>query len=114
MDPIGLGLEQFDEIGAHRLTQNELTIDPSGELDGAAFEDARGLGEAIASHPALTSCMASRLFAFGAGSTVAANDRDVRRLAAGGDDVRVMLAALVRSELFRRARAVDDADGGGL
>jgi hypothetical protein len=114
MDPIGLGLEQFDEIGAHRLTQNELPIDPSGDLDGTAFDDARGLGEAIADHPALAPCMASRLFAFGAGSTVSADERAVRRLAAGGDDVRAMLTALVRSELFRRARAADEATGGGL
>jgi len=114
MDPIGLGLEQFDEVGAHRLTQNELTIDPSGDLDGESFEDARGLAAALASHDELASCMASRLYAFAAGSTVSATDRDVRRFAADGDEVRPMLAALVRSALFRRARAADETSGGGL
>ncbi|MCA9544966.1 MAG: DUF1592 domain-containing protein, partial [Myxococcales bacterium] len=34
MDPIGLGLEQFDGVGRFRTTENGGVIDPSGELDG--------------------------------------------------------------------------------
>jgi hypothetical protein len=103
MDPIGLGLEQFDEIGAHRLLQNGLTIDTSGELDGADFEDAVGLGRALAEHPILGPCMASRLFAFAAGSTAPADHPAIEALAADGDDVRSMWHRTLESELFRNA-----------
>jgi hypothetical protein len=37
MDPIGLGLENFDGLGSWRLTENDTVIDPSGELDGEPF-----------------------------------------------------------------------------
>ena len=101
MDPIGLGLEQFDEIGAHRLLQNALPIDPTGSLDGEEFNDAVGLGAAVADHPVLGRCMASRLYAFAAGSTVPPDHPSIVALAADGDDVRTMFHRTLESELFR-------------
>ena len=101
MDPIGLGLEQFDEIGAHRLQQNALPIDPTGNLDGVDFDDAVGLGAALADHPGLGRCMASRLYAFAAGSTVPPDHPSIVALATGGDDVRTMFHRTIESELFR-------------
>jgi hypothetical protein len=53
MDPIGLGLEQLDGIGAYRDTENGATIDASGQLDGADFADAAGLGDVLARDPQL-------------------------------------------------------------
>ena len=104
MDPIGLGLEHFDAIGAYRETQNALPIDASGDLDGRAFEDAAELAIAVSEHEALMPCMSARLVAFGAGSTVRATDRDVSALATGeASDVREILRAVARSELMRFA-----------
>jgi hypothetical protein len=68
MDPIGLALEHFDGIGAHRETENGVAIDASGELDGASFDDARGLGTALAAHPDLTSCFARTLLRYARGA----------------------------------------------
>src|SRR5690606_29643853 len=67
MDPIGLGLENFDAIGAFRGRENGAIIDPSGELDGALFDDARGLGEALAEHPQITTCLVRNLYRYGSG-----------------------------------------------
>src|SRR6185436_6693289 len=36
MDPIGLGFENFDGVGAQRTTEAGKTIDASGDLDAAA------------------------------------------------------------------------------
>jgi hypothetical protein len=68
MDPIGLALENFDGIGAYRETENGVAIDASGELDGATFDDARGLGTALAAHPDLTSCFARTLLRYARGA----------------------------------------------
>ena len=68
MDPIGLALERFDGIGAYRESENGATIDASGELDGAQFSDARGLGSALAANPNVTSCFARTLLRYARGA----------------------------------------------
>ena len=68
MDPIGLGLERFDGIGAYRQTDNGVTIDASGELDGATFSDARGLGTALAQNPNVASCFARTVLRYARGA----------------------------------------------
>ncbi len=101
IDPIGLGLERFDTVGVRRDTENGLPIDEAGQLDGAPFSDSMGLGAAVASHPALLPCMASKLLAYAEGITVPTRHRDVSVLARGTGDVRAMLRALARSDHFR-------------
>jgi len=59
-DPIGLGLEKFDGIGAFRATENGAPIDSSGSLDGLDFVNARGLGLALSKNEAITQCVSSR------------------------------------------------------
>lgn len=61
-DPIGLALENFDSLGKYRQKENGLPIDPSGELDGEAFADARGLAEAVSRHPELHRCFVRQLY----------------------------------------------------
>ena len=106
MDPIGLALEHFDAIGGWRDTQNGLAIDPSGELDGLAFADARGLGDALAEHPDLGACFVANLYAFAAGRTISWREREqleevTRDLVASGYDVREVFRAVATSEVFR-------------
>lgn len=64
-DPIGLGLENFDGAGQFRMTENGVTIDASGELDGIAFSDPAALGKAVRDNPATTACLVERMFAHG-------------------------------------------------
>lgn len=59
-DPLGLSLERFDGIGSFRTEENDTPIDPAGELDGAKFTGAAGLGQVLAQSPDTTMCMASR------------------------------------------------------
>jgi Protein of unknown function (DUF1592)/Protein of unknown function (DUF1588)/Protein of unknown function (DUF1595)/Protein of unknown function (DUF1585)/Protein of unknown function (DUF1587) len=74
-DPMGLALENFDGAGAFRSTENGAQIDTRGVLDGQSFTDVVSLGQAMHSHAALGSCLASRLYAYGIGREVTRADR---------------------------------------
>lgn len=74
MDPIGLPLEHFDALGEFRQTENGAEIDASGELDGATFQDARGLGVALSEHPAVTSCFTRTLLRYARGALETASE----------------------------------------
>jgi hypothetical protein len=63
MDPIGLGLENFDSVGAYRSTENGAPIDASGDLDGVAFEDEASLSSALRNHPDAAACFVTKLYA---------------------------------------------------
>ena len=67
MDPIGLGLENFDGIGRFRAIEGGALIDASGDLDGAAFSGAPDLGEAVAEHPDFARCVVRNLFRYATG-----------------------------------------------
>jgi hypothetical protein len=54
---VGLGLENFDGLGGYRTMEAGKMIDATGDLDGVAFSDARGLGAALRNHPDLGSCL---------------------------------------------------------
>ncbi len=69
-DPLGLGLENFDGLGMWRLTENGGTIDPTGQLDGADFTDALGLGEVVADHGSLGPCLAETAYRYATGHSV--------------------------------------------
>lgn len=105
MDPIGLGLEEFDAIGMYRETENELDIDPSGELEGAPFRDAAELGEVIADHPELLPCLMANLYAYGAANTIATNNPALGPLLErmDGDDIGSAVLSLAMNEHFRYA-----------
>lgn len=64
MDPLGLGLENFDAIGAYRAQDNDVTIDASGDVDGVPFTDPAGLADALAQHPDVPSCLSRVVFRY--------------------------------------------------
>jgi hypothetical protein len=108
MDPIGLGLEQFDAIGRFRSTENELAIDPSGDLDGVAFANAEELGRSIAAHPELPGCLSRTFFAQAAGRTIGARQEVYASeieaaFAADGYSLNAALLAIVTSDPFLHA-----------
>jgi hypothetical protein len=75
MDPIGLGLENYDAIGRYRDTENGETIDASGTYpDGRTFKKPSELATLIAEDPRFVTCVTDRLFAFGLGRTLSSGD----------------------------------------
>ncbi len=69
MDPIGLTLENFDGAGQWRKTENGIAINTGGALDGVAYDDAVGLGKALAANPSVPSCLVNRLVNYATGRT---------------------------------------------
>jgi len=67
IDPIGLGLEDFDSIGGWRTSENGAQIDTTGELDGMKFADANGLGKAVHDDPAAPACVVNRTWSYAVG-----------------------------------------------
>jgi hypothetical protein len=73
MDPLGLPLENFDAIGRYRTTENGLTIDASGDVNGVPVANSRAMGEAMAQSKAMAACMVRRFHAYAMGH----DERDV-------------------------------------
>ena len=118
-DPIGLGLEEFDGIGRHRTTENDVRIDASGELDGQRFADHVELGAAFRDHPRLAPCLVENLYKYAVGrEIVAAEQSSIRRIeeafAAAGFRLRAALRAVALSAGFRNASPSADSVGGDL
>jgi len=104
MDPIGLALENFDGAGQFRALEKGMKIDASGDLDGAAYSDAVGLGRALHDHPALVSCLVSRVFNYAAGGPGSKKDRDLYRyLEVRFKDSGYQVTALMRTIALSRA-----------
>jgi hypothetical protein len=111
MDPIGLGLENFDGVGRFRTTDNGVWIDASGHLGNQAFDDAPGLAQAVHDSPALPSCIATRAFRYAQGRTETDGETaEVGRLqqyfAYRGYRLRALLAEIATSPSFRQSAAV--------
>ena len=64
MDPIGLAFEHFDALGEYRDTDDGALLDVTGNLDGVAFADARGLTELVAASPAAAACVVRNLYRY--------------------------------------------------
>lgn len=75
-DPIGLAMEQFDTVGKYRARENGAAIDAEGDLDGVAFTDAVGLGQAMRDNPAVPSCLVNRVYSYAVGRSLTAPERD--------------------------------------
>jgi hypothetical protein len=68
MDPIGLGLENYDAIGAYRTLDNNIAIDSAGQLpSGDAFSGAKELAAIIAANPDFPRCVAQKLYTYALG-----------------------------------------------
>lgn len=110
LDNVGLSLEQFDGEGRFRTHENNGRIDPSGELDGAEFADAIGLGEAVAEHEDLPHCIAERTYAYAAGHVPVSGEEDLVQWLADdfvdtGYRVKHLMRTIALSKAFRTGGA---------
>lgn len=108
-DPMGLALENFDGAGQYRETERGAPIDASGTLDGKAFTNAVGLGQAMHDHPALTSCVVKRAYGYALGSPISREDQATLayfndRFAASGHRFPDLLRAIALSSAFSSVR----------
>jgi hypothetical protein len=84
MDPLGLGLENFDAIGAWRAKDGQIPIDASGTLpDGRTFNGPDGLREILTSQrDAFAECVVDKLLTYALGRGLERYDRrTVREIA---------------------------------
>jgi hypothetical protein len=111
-EPLGLGFENFDEIGRYRANDpGSLTpIDPTGALpDGTPFSGEPGLAALLGADPRFPACARRELLVYALGRPL--TDDDERSLAAidarwhaAGDTVKGLLSAIVVDDLFRQRR----------
>jgi hypothetical protein len=109
-DPMGLAFENFDGIGVWRALENEVEIDASGDLDGAAFDDAWDLADVVTERREFGRCVAQHLLRYGTASVEGNGQRpgiDVleQDFVASGYRVLDLLEAFVMSPAFRTAGA---------
>jgi hypothetical protein len=118
IDPIGLGLENYDAIGRWRDQDQGVAIDATGELpDGARFAGAVELGAILARDPRVAGCVARNLFTYAVGRRPddgSVDDRHVQRVLSDIKDVRLqdLVLGLVASEPFRLRRGEPATPGG--
>lgn len=106
-DPLGLSFENFDAIGRHRLTENGVTIDPSGNFDKqGSFADGAELAQLIAGDPAFTECLVRNVLRASLGHLETEGEEGaIEELSGeftnGGRRLRGFLIHLVGSAAFR-------------
>ncbi|MFT6397517.1 MAG: hypothetical protein ACJAYU_002270 [Bradymonadia bacterium] len=110
MDPIGLGLENYDGIGRWRLLDNGTEIDASGDLDGETFVHPSGLAESLRNHPDFPACLVQMMTRYAMGRVEIREELNhldlmTDRFAALEYRVQPMLLEIVLSPMFRSAGA---------
>jgi len=114
MDPIGLGLENFDGAGQLRATENGAPIDASGEIDGIKFTDAASLGKAIHDNPATTACLTNSMYRYAVGRDFDPGEREFqtwlgKQFADKGYRVTDLMKTIATSDAFFAVRAATGA-----
>jgi Protein of unknown function (DUF1588)/Protein of unknown function (DUF1592)/Protein of unknown function (DUF1585) len=111
IDPLGLALENFDVTGAWRIKDNEVGVDPVGDLyDGTKLSGPAGLREALLRHKdAVLLSFTEHLMTYALGRRVETFDMpSVRQIirdgAANGYKVQSFVHGIVGSPAFRMSR----------
>ena len=108
MDPIGLGLENFDGIGIFRLVENGVQLDTSEDIEGlGSFDGPRELGTVLRESPEVTRCIVRNLFRHATGHLELFTERPALEqvdaaFADAGYRMKDLLVELVASPAFLR------------
>lgn len=114
MDPIGLGFENYDAIGAYRTVDGNQEVDATGELTSVSddlagpFTGAIELSERLGNSEDVAYCLANQWFRF-ALSRIESNDdacalESIYRGFEQTGNIRDLLSAIVLSDAFRYVR----------
>jgi mono/diheme cytochrome c family protein len=111
IDPLGLALENFDVTGAWRIKDNEVGVDPRGDLyDGTRLDGPAGLRQALLRHKdAVLLSFTEHLMTYALGRRVEAYDMPavrqiIRDAAPGGYRMQAFVQGVVASQAFRMSR----------
>ncbi len=111
IDPLGLALENFDVTGAWRIKDNEVGVDPVGDLyDGTRLDGPAGLRSALLRHKdAVLLSFTEHLMTYAIGRRIESYDmptiREIIQTAAADDyKVQSFLQGIVASQAFRMSR----------
>lgn len=110
MDPIGLGLENFDAIGRYREVDAGVTIDASGVLPtGERFDDGLQMVDILAASDDFVACAASKTLTYALGREPGISDipyveQIVTELSTSDMTLEQLLVAVVKSDTFRMRR----------
>ena len=108
MDPIGLGLENFDGIGIFRTVENGVVLDTSETIENLGnFDGARELGTLLRDSPEVTECIVRNLFRHATGHLEVNSERPALAdvdlaFADAGYRMKDLLVELVASPAFLR------------
>jgi Protein of unknown function (DUF1588)/Protein of unknown function (DUF1592)/Protein of unknown function (DUF1585)/Protein of unknown function (DUF1595)/Protein of unknown function (DUF1587) len=107
MDPLGLGMEDFDRYGRYRTVDDTgAPIDDSGDLDGTTFHGARELDQLLAGDARTMSCLATQLYRYASARIETPEEEIVlqeidKGFADSGYQYKALVVALVASDGFR-------------
>jgi hypothetical protein len=115
MDPIGLGLENFNALGQFRTQENGKPIDTSGQLvTGEKFNDVAALKDLLASQRKqdFYRCISEKLLTYAIGRGVEYYDSTTislltERMAKNNGQLRELIQGIVESAPFQKRRGDD-------
>lgn len=115
MDPIGLGLENFNALGQFRTSDNGKPIDATGKLlTGETFADVATLKEILATKrkPDFYRCLSEKLLTYAIGRGVEIHDATTiaaltTRLEQQSGKLRELIHGIVESAPFQKRRGDD-------
>ncbi|MDH3727767.1 MAG: DUF1592 domain-containing protein [Myxococcales bacterium] len=110
MDPLGLGLEHYDGIGAYRTEDQGFPVDASGELvTGETFIDGREMAALIQQDTRFDVCVVEKLFLYALGRPMGSSEHPfleeiAESFAQSGAELPELIKLIVTSEPFRTRR----------
>jgi hypothetical protein len=108
IDPLGIGLENFDNLGKWRTNYSAtLPVDAQEAIDGTTFTTPVAMVSLIAQTGTFKACMADTLATYALGRVTAASDRClaenvVARAVADGGSFLDLVTEFITSELFQK------------
>jgi hypothetical protein len=119
MDPIGLGLENFDGIGQYRTQDADTPIDASGALPGEpplAFNGPAELASLVGGNPDFSGCVTEHLATYAVGARAAHHwvedmSAQASLYAGAAPDLKSIARAIAVSAFFTTRRASTPEEG---